>query len=210
MSWARNLSTFNRETEGLSESELVRYQEEARFEQESWDVVVLGGTVCPGVATVSAQAPSGLDHQKPKGQKKTFTVDNGDPPVRLKVKVELLPDEFIQFRDNVLPILRPRSKRGGRDPLSIGHPMAEFFGVENVTVDDIDVAEPRSGGTCTVTLQCFEWTAAPAPVKTKGKVQTTGSASGQERPFSPISVELPDANGNLEVVSVGDVFGFTP
>ena len=208
MTWARNLTTYNQDIAGLSESELAQYEEEARFEREAWDVVVLGGSICPGVATVSARAPSGLDFQKPKGQKKTFTVDNGDPPVEIEIKVELQADEFVQFRDKILPILRPRSKNGGRDPLSISHPIAEFFGVQNITVDDIDVPSPRSGGTCTITLNCLEWTASPAPVKTKGKVQDTGSETGQERPFTPISIELPDAAGNLEIVPVSTVFGF--
>lgn len=207
MTWARNLTTYNQEISGLSESELTQYETDARSEREAWDVVLLGGTVCPGVATVSGRAPSGLDFQKPKGQKKTFTVDNGDPPVELEIKLELQADEFVQFREEVLPILRPRSKNGGRDPLSISHPIAEFFGVQNVTVDDIDVPSPRSGGTCTITLNCLEWTASPSTVKTKGKVQNTGNPTGQERPFSPISLELPDAAGNLEIVPVGQVFG---
>lgn len=136
-----------------------------------WDYVTFAGEVCPGIAKVKPRIGSDLDRKKPKGQKKTFTTDNGDPPVEFDIELTLQPDDFEEFRDFIFPILRPRSKSGGRDPLAFGHPMAQFCNVPNITIDSIDPDHPSPGGSMRVRIRATEWTPGPTKVKTTGKVR---------------------------------------
>ena len=118
--WASNLQTLERNLKDGSGSPSPR--------KGPWDYIVIGGEVCPGVAQVSVKSASGLDVQKPKGGKRASIVDNGDPLLTITIKIELMPDELQEFRDFILPILRPPGKRRGRAPLEFSHPMGELLG----------------------------------------------------------------------------------
>ena len=137
-----------------------------------WDVVYFAGVPTPGAARVKVRIPDGLDKQKPKGGKRATIKDNGDPPIEFSIRLELLPDEWQFFVDTVLPLLRPKSKDGGRAPLAMSHPQAVALNVTNVIVGPIDFDHPKSGGTMIVSFSAFEWVPAPAPVKAKTKPQT--------------------------------------
>lgn len=131
---------------------------------EDWDALYLGGKRIPGVARVNISLPSGLDIQKPKGGKKATIRDEGAPPAQLDIEVELLPEELQEFESHI-PLLRPRSKNGARDPLEIGHPNARLWGINVITVGEVSAAHPTTGGTYTVHIQAHEWAPAPTPVK---------------------------------------------
>lgn len=135
---------------------------------DPWDVLILGGRDCPGIAQVNVRAASNLDKQKPKGGKRATVVDNGDPPVELSIKIQLQSNEAQRFRDDFLPILKPPGKRNGRARLEITHPMAEMVGVNVVIIEDISIRHPESGGLMIVELKATEWVAAPKPVKKSG------------------------------------------
>ena len=138
-----------------------------------WDIAIFAGQLCPGVARVEADVPDNLDRQKPKGQKGETTVDNGDPLVEFDIEIELQPSELQDFKDRILPILRPRSKTGGRTPMTFVHPQARLHSVQNIIVGRIRTPMPTSGGTMKARIQAREWV--PTTVKKKkptGKVQT--------------------------------------
>ena len=182
MSWARNINTEVRNLEA------VPYPV-----QTAWDYVEFAGNPTPGVAKVSATLSSDLDRQKPKGYKKTYTVDNGDPPVDFDIQIELQPDELAYFRDHIMPVLRPRSKTGGREPLTFSHPLAEFHGVDNIIVEEISTPHPNSGGTMTIRISAFEWT--PAPPKKK---KTNGATKPQDTSSDPPTAEEELAQQSIE------------
>ena len=132
-----------------------------------WDVCYFAGVPTPGVAKVKPRIPDNLDIQKPKGGKRATVKDNGDPPIQFAITLEVLPDEWRFFVDTVLPLLRPKSKDGGRPPVPFVHPQAEALNVPNVIVGPIDFGHPKSGGTMMINFTCFEWVASPAKVKAK-------------------------------------------
>jgi len=94
----------------------------------------------------------------------------------------LQPDELEEFRDFILPDLKPAGKNSGRAPLTIEHPMCELFSIGNVIVDDIAASHPEPGGLMTVKIDCLEWAEAPAPVKQNGKVKSTGNSGAAGTP----------------------------
>ena len=141
-----------------------------------WDQVDLAGEVCPGTAQVRVKAPSNLDVQKPKGGKRATVKDDGDPLMTVDISLELQPDELQEFVQFILPILKPPGKNQGRDPVTIRHPMCAAFNIAAVIVDTIDMDHPRPGGTMTVGISCYEWSAGPQANKVKNKVQS-GDAS---------------------------------
>ena len=148
----------------------------------AWDYVVLAGDIAPGVATVDITAPDGLDRKKAKGKKRATITDNGDNPLEVEIELVLLPGDIDYFREVTLPTLRPRSKTGARQPVSIEHPMAEVWGVRNIIVGTIKTPHPK-GGKMIATLKCYEWTDSVAEVKTTNgnKVKTV------RKIYAPIS-----------------------
>lgn len=131
---------------------------------ESWEVLYLGGERLFGVARVDIKLPSGLDIQKPKGGRRATIKDEGTPPAVLDISIELLPIELALFELQI-GLLRPRSKNGARDPIEIGHPNARLWGINVVTIGEIDSPQPRAGGTYVCSFTAHEW--APAPTKVK-------------------------------------------
>lgn len=131
---------------------------------EDWDALYLGGKRMPGIARVNVSLPSGLDVQKPKGGKKATIKDEGAPPAELDIELELTPEQVTEFEAHI-PLLRPRSKAGARDPLEIGHPNARLWGINVVTIGEIGAPHPKTGHTYSVSFRAHEW--APAPTKTK-------------------------------------------
>lgn len=134
------------------------------WRSEDWDALYLGGKKFPGVARVNVALPSGLDIQKPKGGKRATIRDEGAPPAELDIEVELLPKELVEF-EALIPLLRPRSKNGARDPLEIGHPQARLWGINVVTIGEVGAPHPQRGGTYKVNITAHEWAPAPTAVK---------------------------------------------
>ena len=166
----------------------------------AWDYVKLAGDVCPGVATVEIQAPDGLDRKKAKGKKKATITDNGDNPLEIDIELILLPGDLDYFREVTLPMLRPRSKTGAREPVSIEHPMAELCGVRNIIVGTIKIHHP-SGGKMKVTIKAYEWVPSVAGVLSSGKVKT---APRDRQIYAPISGIQPTYEDGLPLLNVVD------
>jgi hypothetical protein len=172
-------------------------------QSEDWDVLRLGGQVVPGIARVDVDLGSGLDVKKPKGGSGATIHDQGTPPATLKITVELhhegmgQQNEVEEFQSKIIPLLRPRSRNGARDPLEIQHPQAALWGVHVVTIGDISSPMPGRGGTYIVSFTAIEW--APAPVKTKqAKKNPTGDA-GHGKSARVLNDELESRPSNPDV-----------
>lgn len=143
---------------------------------EDWEVLRLGGLRVPGIVKVRAKPGSGLDIKKPKGGKKATIKDDGDPPVELEAELLLNAQELAAFAE-IVPVLRPPSKNGARDPLKIEHPEAMLWGVHNVTVADIDSEPPAAGGRKRIVLKLIEWAPSMHPVAASKKKPEDAAAA---------------------------------
>lgn len=142
-----------------------------------WDYVIIGGETSPGVARLDVRVPSGVDVQKAKGSKKSFTVDEGDPPIEMELTLQLQPDDLEEFFLYIFPFFRPSGKATGRDPFTIEHPMAALVGVTNVIAQDCDLPQPKPGGLMVVSVDLVEWSPKPVEATTTGKVQSNGATA---------------------------------
>lgn len=123
----------------------------------SHDVVKLGGRSLPGVARVTVTMPDCIDRQKPRGRKKCKTRDDGDKPAEIEIELELTPGQHVALKPFV-PMLRPRGKSEPRNPLAIVHPKCAFWGIDVVTIGQIQDPAPIGGGSVVVMIRAFEWT----------------------------------------------------
>lgn len=165
-----------------------------------WDLLILGGEPVPGVARVEVTPGSGVDVQKPRGSKRAYVEDEGDPPDELSIEITLTPAEAKLFRDKIVPLIKPRNKSGGREPLEISHPQAEFWGIGVIMVGPIRAPQPAPGGFMKISMRAWEWVDKPAEVKTSGQVKS-GDSDTEKTKF-PINV--PTAATALDAAISGD------
>jgi hypothetical protein len=135
----------------------------------SWDVLILGGKVVPGIANVVMDLQAGLDVGKPKGGKGATIKDEGDPPAVVDVTVQLATQEELDAFKALVPMLRPKSKSAARDPIPIEHPNPNFWGIRNVVVGDIKAPMPTAKEGWTISIKLIEWVPVPKAVKKSSK-----------------------------------------
>lgn len=147
---------------------------------DEWHTLYLGGELIPGVSKVNVKLGSGLDIQKPKGGKKATIRDEGAPPAEFAVETQLVDLAEAQAFQEIVPLLRPPSKGGARDPLEVTHPLAQLWDVDVVTVGPIDSPSPGPGGALIVKYTLHEWRDKPVEVKkSKKKPRNTDDANGE-------------------------------
>lgn len=123
---------------------------------ERYYTAILGGKRLPGIVTVDVQLPSGLDIRKRRGKRGGVVKDEGDPPRKLKFRIRsdgsqadlLLLDDF---RD----MLISATVSGARDPLSLEHEWANFWGIHTVILGDADLPMPED--LLDFTFDAVEW-----------------------------------------------------
>jgi hypothetical protein len=168
---------------------MVSHFNSGESQNDDWDVVLLGGRFLPGFCTVDISLPSGLDVQKPKGANGATIRDEGSPPAELTIKTSIEEREELDALQAMVPILRPRAKDGARDPLSIVHPNANFWGITAVVIEEISSPQPTAMGGWIVTIKALEWF--PAPKKAKDqKKSPTDIAQEQYLRLSPVNGQL--------------------
>lgn len=141
---------------------------------DSWSLVGLGGKYL-WVATVDVEIDSGLDVQKPKGAAGATIKDNGDPPKKVKIRLQMASRPELDAFAAARSILLARKKGGARDPIEIEHPNTAFWGITSIVVDKIRSPSPDPVNGWEVSLDCLEWKPAPAPVKVQAKKPKTAS-----------------------------------
>lgn len=145
----------------------------------AWDTLRLAGRVvqCKN-PDVHVTLPSGVDPQKPKGGKKSKNKDQGDPPAKVKIKLQLADDAQRNAFLALVPFLRPHSKTGARNPIEIIHPNTAFWGIRYVTIGDIDSPMPSAVTGWTVEIEAFEWSTKPIAVKQPNDKKPKGASDG--------------------------------
>lgn len=139
----------------------------------SWDILILGGEVWPGVCTVATTVKRALDKQKIKGSDGANLVDQGYEPAPVKITLRLWLREQWTELERLLPTIHPRTKGGVRQPLQIVHPEPNLKGVHQVYVEEISPITVEKG-LGTLTLSCVEWFPEPKPAKQKKKPKDGG------------------------------------
>lgn len=134
-------------------------------EGNDWDTLFLGDKVVPGVVSVRAKCPDPRDKKKGKGSKRATTGDDGEHNIEFDVTVTLSHEEAKDFQKDILPLIRKANKNSARDPLFVGHPLAYFWGVSNVTIGEVDTPSPNSMDDWVISFQMTEWTPEAKEVK---------------------------------------------
>lgn len=130
----------------------------------AWDVTRLAGRLVPGHVVVDVKLKASTDRQKATGKRKSRSRDKGDEQAAVSISVTLTPDELDAFKD-LIPHLDPGRRKGVRDPIPIENPNAALWGVQAITIDEIDSPSPQDGNFWEIVISAKEWTADAAADK---------------------------------------------
>jgi len=177
---------------------------------DSWDTLFLGGDFMPGVARVDVTLSSDLDIAKPKAGKGATIKDNGDPPAKLKIRLQIVTKDEIDALAQKLSLLRPKAKNGARDPVEIGHPNANFWGINTITITDISSPQPDAVDGWIITIDAVQWFPAPKAVAAASKKPTATGDAAAWAPYvdkkaatdKPSATGAPAANAGIPVVEL--------
>jgi hypothetical protein len=141
-----------------------------------WDVIYLAGKACVGIATVDLKLGSDIDKRKKKGQKKSKPIDCGAKASEANISLTLHAGQFEQYAAEVAPLLFALSKTAAQNPISIGHPSLEVWGLDLFTIQDLDQPHP-SKGLMKVTFKAIEWSPEPKVISTAQQVKNDTSTN---------------------------------
>jgi hypothetical protein len=133
-----------------------------------WDVVYFAGEVCPGVAKVSLKLGADIDKRRKKGQKKSKPIDCGAKPAELDIELTLLPQELETFVAMFVPLLFSLSKTDAQNPISVGHPSLEIWGLDLFVVQSLSQPHPEKGF-LKISIGAVEWEPEPPVISSKQK-----------------------------------------
>jgi hypothetical protein len=143
----------------------------------SWDTLVLGGEVIPGIATVDVDMGSGLDIQKPTGKNGAKVRDKGDPVARVNITIQIESQEELDELHSKVPVIRQKGLKGTHQPLKIDHPNTAFWGIDTLQVGRIHAPPPNAKDGWTIEIYAQQWVAEAKPVaKQKEKPEDDASA----------------------------------
>jgi hypothetical protein len=156
MSWesaeriARNINTDGAGTPGI------------------WDVVYFAGKPCVGIAEVTLTLGAEIDKRRKKGQKKSKPIDCGAKPAELGIDLTLHAGQFDAFMSDVAPLLFSLSKTEAQNPIGIGHPSLEPWGLNLFVIQSVSMPHP-SKGLLKVSIKAVEWLPEPPAISSKQK-----------------------------------------
>lgn len=110
------------------------WDEDARY----WDTLELGGVEWPGLAVVDIQRSNKWDTKKAKGSHGGEREFNGADLAKVKIQLRAWTSEQLAtiFAD-CLPLVEPTPGKEKLDAVALGHPVAAFRKVSQVTIDSI-------------------------------------------------------------------------
>jgi hypothetical protein len=130
-------------------------------------VLILGGPKGLVLVTETAEVEIELEHdydtQRRKGYNAARPKFVGIKPAEINVEFVVLPDEEVAFFRDVVPILRPKGKKGASQPLDILNHQANRVGITTVTLRRAKIGKPSPRDGRHVSMQLQEWS--PAPVE---------------------------------------------
>jgi hypothetical protein len=160
-----------------------------------WDVVYFGGKPCQGIAKVSLNLGADIDKRRKKGQKKSRAVDCGAKPAELEIELTLRPSEIDGFVSDFVPLLFSLSKTSAQNPIAVGHPSLEIWGLDLFVVQSLSQPHP-SGGFLKLSIKATEWSPEPKVISTK---QIVVSDKVKEVAGAILNLASPGAGGNANV-----------
>lgn len=130
-------------------------------------VLILGGpkglVLVSETAEVEIEIEHDFDTRRRKGYNAASPKFLGVKPLEIHVDFVVLPDEEVTFFRDVVPILRPKGKKGASQPLDILNHQANRVGVTTVTLRRAKIGKPSPRDGRHVSIHLQEWT--PAPVE---------------------------------------------
>lgn len=175
---------------------------------DSWNFVRLANAFL-WVATVDVKITSSLDIQKPKKAKAGGIRDLGDPPKKVKIKLQMDSPEELKAFEKARPLLLARSKNGARDPIAIEHPNANFWGITAVVIDEIDSPSPDAVEGWQITIDALEWQPFPRDVKKQLKKAKDAEDADAEA-WAPFVSKAIDGNSPALVGAARKNMGLDP
>jgi hypothetical protein len=135
-----------------------------------WDVVYFANKPCVGIAEVNLTLGADIDKRRKKGQKKSKPIDCGAKPAEIDISLTLHAGQFETFSKDVAPLLFSLAKNEAQNPIAVGHPSLEVWGLSLFVVQSVSLPHP-SKGLLKVSIKAVEWVE-PAIIPTKQKVTT--------------------------------------
>jgi len=136
-----------------------------------FNTCLLGTLWLPGVVTFEVtKSGRDIDAQKPKGQNKAYTEDNGDVLREGTITVwtpGVNSPEYLVLQD-VLQAISPNSPSASKGPHEIVHPEAENQGIETIQIRSVLPRPPTAKDGYVVKLSWIEYVEKPKPVKKAG------------------------------------------
>ena len=149
-----------------------------------WTILILAGKRLPGFARVDVSLPSGLDIRKRRGKRGGFVKDEGDPPRRLKARLQIFTPEDLLLLDDFRDLLISGTVSGARDPLTIQHPLANFLGIHTVVLGDAEFPQPDD--LWEISFDMVEWLPEAADANKQSDVdKQKAKAKAEEDAWAP-------------------------
>lgn len=146
---------------------------------DSWDTVVIGGVVLPGIATPQGvKSPRELDVQKAKGKTKATVKDNGNPPRKPRIVWQFDATDDVQWTAAMKVIdevIEPRKETKALSPVEVIHPLFTRHQIRTCLIQDYDGPNIEHG-LATVTIELLEYEKPKAAAGIGGAGKGTGGA----------------------------------
>ncbi|MBX3131641.1 MAG: hypothetical protein KF718_33300 [Polyangiaceae bacterium] len=146
---------------------------------ESWDTVVIGGVVLPGVAgPEGVKSPRDLDVQKAKGKTKATVKDNGNPPRKPKIVWRFDATDPVQWAAAMRAIdevIEPRKETKTLSPVEVIHPLFARHQIRTCLIQDYD-GPIIEHGLATVTIELLEYEKPKPAAGIGGTAKGTGGS----------------------------------
>lgn len=145
---------------------------------DAWNTVKLGGLAVPGIARVGVKPSQEVEIKKPKGKHVGSTTRQGYNAARVTIKVTVwTPEQFAELRTliaSIWPAARAMKQAGEPakvdGPIPVSHPKTQLWGINAITLLDIEDPENDTGDRYELTLSCVEYL--PPPKKSATKTDT--------------------------------------
>lgn len=116
-------------------------------------------------ASVSVRLGIGVDDQTTAGANFGRLRFLGIKPAQITASWIVLPEDENAFWAQVVPLARPKGRRGNAPPMNVINPQINRAGVDLVTVLDLEYGPPSARDGREVTMHMREWTPAPTDPK---------------------------------------------
>lgn len=165
--------------------------------RNDWDIVTLDDWELPGIWEVTGSVGQKLDVQQVKGNKGTFSQNNGPAAANLTLRGRLTFEEAEYFEDGIDQI-HPRSSVEHSGPRRISNPRTAILGITQIRIRSISLPQVVDDR-LRIEIEAIEYFEDPKPSKERrGKPSKATKASKYEQtgplrsPWAPTGVDVLD------------------